>query len=61
MKVRHVNNMEEEEGLQLVLNPDWMSRLPVELHNIPLWNLAIPGKQKQRKKWAIYRKGLQME
>ncbi|KAM7371185.1 hypothetical protein PAMP_010676 [Pampus punctatissimus] len=22
---------------------DWMSRLPSELHNIPLWNLAIPG------------------
>ncbi|TNN04185.1 hypothetical protein fugu_001214 [Takifugu bimaculatus] len=22
---------------------DWMSQLPVELHNIPLFNLAIPG------------------
>lgn len=24
---------------------DWMSQLPAELHNIPLFNLAIPGKQ----------------
>lgn len=24
---------------------DWMSQLPVELHDIPLFNLAIPGKK----------------
>uniref|UniRef100_A0A3P9HF69 Phosphatidylinositol-specific phospholipase C X domain-containing protein n=1 Tax=Oryzias latipes TaxID=8090 RepID=A0A3P9HF69_ORYLA len=24
-------------------NPDWMSRLPEELHDVPLWNLALPG------------------
>uniref|UniRef100_UPI0037E84177 PI-PLC X domain-containing protein 1-like n=1 Tax=Semicossyphus pulcher TaxID=241346 RepID=UPI0037E84177 len=24
-------------------NPDWMSRLPEELLDVPLWNLAIPG------------------
>lgn len=24
---------------------DWMSQLPVELHHIPMFNLAIPGKQ----------------
>lgn len=24
---------------------DWMSQLPAELHNIPLFNLAIPGKK----------------
>lgn len=24
-------------------NPDWMSRLPEELQDVPLWNMAIPG------------------
>ncbi|KAM4537742.1 PI-PLC X domain-containing protein 1 [Fundulus diaphanus] len=24
-------------------NPDWMSRVPEELLDVPLWNLAIPG------------------
>lgn len=26
---------------------DWMSQLPVELYNIPLFNLTIPGKQRK--------------
>ncbi|XP_069554386.1 PI-PLC X domain-containing protein 1 [Brachyistius frenatus] len=28
---------------QLRENPDWMSRLPEALLDVPLWNLAIPG------------------
>ncbi len=39
---------EEEEGLQLGGKPDWMSRLPEELLDVPLWNLAIPGKRENR-------------
>ncbi|XP_034408800.1 PI-PLC X domain-containing protein 1-like isoform X2 [Cyclopterus lumpus] len=35
--------MEDERRLQLSGNPDWMSRLPEELQDVPLWNLAIPG------------------
>ncbi|TNM94014.1 hypothetical protein fugu_002190 [Takifugu bimaculatus] len=35
--------MEDEERLQLGPNADWMSRLPVALHDVPLWDLAIPG------------------
>ncbi|KAL3045834.1 PI-PLC X domain-containing protein 1-like isoform X1 [Trematomus bernacchii] len=35
--------MEDEERLQLGGNPDWMSLLPAELLDVPLWNLAIPG------------------
>lgn len=35
--------MEDEGRLQLGRNPDWMSRLPEELLDVPLWNLAIPG------------------
>ncbi|XP_076580110.1 PI-PLC X domain-containing protein 1-like isoform X3 [Chaetodon auriga] len=35
--------MEDEERLQLGGNPDWMSRLPEKLLDVPLWNLAIPG------------------
>ncbi|XP_056286963.1 PI-PLC X domain-containing protein 1-like [Pseudoliparis swirei] len=35
--------MEEERRLKLSGNPDWMSRLPQELQDVPLWNLAIPG------------------
>ncbi|XP_029953395.1 PI-PLC X domain-containing protein 1-like [Salarias fasciatus] len=31
---------EEEASIQ---NSDWMSRLPPELHTVPLYNLAIPG------------------
>lgn len=27
-------------------NPDWMSRLPEELHDVPLWNLALPGRSR---------------
>lgn len=27
-------------------NADWMSHLPLELLDVPLWNLAIPGKHK---------------
>lgn len=36
--------MEDEERRQLAGNPDWMSSLPEELLDVPLWNLAIPGK-----------------
>ncbi|XP_026219184.1 PI-PLC X domain-containing protein 1-like [Anabas testudineus] len=34
-----------EDGRRLTLggNPDWMSSLPEELLDVPLWNLAIPG------------------
>lgn len=39
-----LKNMEDEERLQLGPNTDWMSRLPVALHHVPLWDLAIPGK-----------------
>ncbi|XP_051283761.1 PI-PLC X domain-containing protein 1 [Dicentrarchus labrax] len=35
--------MEDEEREELGGNPDWMSRLPEELLDVPLWNLAIPG------------------
>lgn len=41
-----LKNMEDEERLQLGPNTDWMSRLPVALHDVPLWDLAIPGKAK---------------
>ncbi|XP_053272899.1 PI-PLC X domain-containing protein 1 isoform X2 [Pleuronectes platessa] len=34
---------EEEQRQQLAGNPDWMSRLPAELLDVPLWNLALPG------------------
>lgn len=47
--------MEDEERLQLGRNPDWMSRLPEELLDVPLWNLALPGKTEKtgrsRVKW----------
>eukprot|EP00064_Thunnus_orientalis_P015097 superscaffoldBa00002737_g15146 len=36
--------MEDKQQLQLVENPDWMSRLPEKLLDVPLWNLALPGK-----------------
>ncbi len=39
--------MEEEERIQQGGNPDWMSRLPEELRDVPLWNLAIPGKSRE--------------
>ncbi|XP_041822293.1 PI-PLC X domain-containing protein 1-like isoform X2 [Chelmon rostratus] len=35
--------MEDDERTQLGGNPNWMSRLPEELLDVPLWNLAIPG------------------
>ncbi|XP_073318281.1 PI-PLC X domain-containing protein 1 isoform X2 [Pagrus major] len=35
--------MEDGGRLQLGGNPDWMSRLPEELLDVPLWDLAIPG------------------
>lgn len=36
--------MEDEERTQLGGGePDWMSRLPEKLLDVPLWNLAIPG------------------
>lgn len=33
----------EDKPRQLGNNPDWMSRLPEKLLDVPLWNLAIPG------------------
>ncbi|XP_068446514.1 PI-PLC X domain-containing protein 1-like [Clinocottus analis] len=35
--------MEDEQRRRLTGNPDWMSRLPQVLLDVPLWNLAIPG------------------
>ncbi|XP_036947002.1 PI-PLC X domain-containing protein 1-like isoform X1 [Acanthopagrus latus] len=35
--------MEDDERRRLGGNPDWMSRLPGELLDVPLWNLALPG------------------
>ncbi|XP_074482751.1 PI-PLC X domain-containing protein 1-like [Sebastes fasciatus] len=35
--------MEEQQQLGENPNPDWMSRLPEELLDVPLWNLALPG------------------
>ncbi|XP_060889099.1 PI-PLC X domain-containing protein 1-like [Labrus mixtus] len=35
--------MEEGERQQPAGNPDWMSRLPEELLDVPLWSLAVPG------------------
>ncbi|XP_005452393.1 PI-PLC X domain-containing protein 1 [Oreochromis niloticus] len=35
--------MENKQREQLGGNPDWMSRLPEELLDVPLWNLALPG------------------
>lgn len=35
-----LKNMEGGEGL-----PNWMSRLPKQLQDIPLWDLALPGKE----------------
>ncbi|XP_039998324.1 PI-PLC X domain-containing protein 1-like [Xiphias gladius] len=35
--------MEDERRQQPGGNPDWMSGLPEELLDVPLWNLAIPG------------------
>uniref|UniRef100_A0A3Q4HNT6 Phosphatidylinositol-specific phospholipase C X domain-containing protein n=1 Tax=Neolamprologus brichardi TaxID=32507 RepID=A0A3Q4HNT6_NEOBR len=32
-----------EKGHLISRNPDWMSRLPEELLDVPLWNLALPG------------------
>lgn len=36
-----MTNMEEKE---LGVHRDWMSRLPEDLLDVPMWNLAIPGK-----------------
>lgn len=48
-----VKNVEDEEQLHLGRNPDWMSGLPEELHDAPLWNLAIPGKtEKPGRSWV---------
>ncbi|XP_010738345.3 PI-PLC X domain-containing protein 1 [Larimichthys crocea] len=38
-----VEKKEDEERRRLGGNPDWMSRLPEELLDVPLWDLAIPG------------------
>lgn len=35
--------MENKQREQLGGNPDWMSCLPEELLDVPLWNLALPG------------------
>ncbi|XP_078147272.1 PI-PLC X domain-containing protein 1-like isoform X1 [Centroberyx gerrardi] len=35
--------MEDRQRLDGGGNPDWMSHLPQELLDVPLWNLAIPG------------------
>ncbi|XP_023282788.1 PI-PLC X domain-containing protein 1-like [Seriola lalandi dorsalis] len=35
--------MDDEQRQQLGGNADWMSCLPEELLDVPLWNLAIPG------------------
>ncbi|XP_029378621.1 PI-PLC X domain-containing protein 1-like [Echeneis naucrates] len=35
--------MEDSPGRPLGGNPDWMSSLPDELLDVPLWSLAIPG------------------
>ncbi|KAM3862884.1 PI-PLC X domain-containing protein 1 [Diretmus argenteus] len=35
--------MEDRERLEDRGNPDWMSHMPQELLDVPLWNLAIPG------------------
>ncbi|XP_044043826.1 PI-PLC X domain-containing protein 1-like isoform X2 [Siniperca chuatsi] len=35
--------MADAERLELGGNPDWMSSLPEELLDVPLWNLALPG------------------
>lgn len=49
--------MEDEERRRLGGNPDWMSRLPGELLDVPLWNLALPGNteilERSRMKWDI--------
>lgn len=37
-----LKNMEEG-------NPDWMYHLPEELLDVPLWNLAVPGKKKNKR------------
>ncbi|XP_042369852.1 PI-PLC X domain-containing protein 1-like [Plectropomus leopardus] len=36
-------NMKNKDRGQHGGNPDWMSRLPEELLDVPLWNLSIPG------------------
>ncbi|XP_034034842.1 PI-PLC X domain-containing protein 1-like [Thalassophryne amazonica] len=41
LQVKHTKD--EQQQLQEAGNPDWMSHLPEELLDIPLWNLAIPG------------------
>ncbi|XP_022042563.1 PI-PLC X domain-containing protein 1-like [Acanthochromis polyacanthus] len=38
-----VKNMEDKQRQQLGGNSDWMSRLPEELLDVPLWNFALPG------------------
>lgn len=39
-------DMSRVERRRLGGNPGWMSRLPEELLDVPLWNLAIPGKNR---------------
>lgn len=36
--------MEDKQRLHVGGHTDWMSRLPEQLLDVPLWNLAIPGK-----------------
>lgn len=44
--------MEDKQRLQLGANPDWMSHLPDKLLDVPLWNLAIPGKTETLKTYS---------
>lgn len=34
-------------------NADWMSHLPEELLDVPLWNLAIPGNVRTAQKRPV--------
>ena len=46
--IRRSMEEEKEQRQQLGGNPDWMSRLPGELLDVPLWDLALPGKANTR-------------
>ena len=50
--------MGDDERLQMGGNADWMSRLPEELLDVPLWNLAIPGISVCNHKITVYSCGV---